>query len=147
MHDVHEGISNAMSLQKQRTGSLGETRPSREPSKARTVSKSDSLQRAASAAQRAADAEPAEGDATAQEGATDGGQQGKPGSAGMSVTSRRTMTPETDLAAIDTDKIEDVSSEDWGLDMLVKVGEAWASSLLTMTPCAPSSPHFASPRR
>lgn len=38
---------------------------------------------------------------------------------------------------IDVDTLEDVSSGDWGLDMLVKVGEAWAPALLTMTECAP----------
>jgi hypothetical protein len=37
---------------------------------------------------------------------------------------------------IDVEQLEDVSTGDWGLEMLVKVGETWASSLLNMTQCA-----------
>lgn len=37
---------------------------------------------------------------------------------------------------IAVEKLEDVSSGDWGLEMLVKVGEAWAPALLSMTECA-----------
>ena len=39
---------------------------------------------------------------------------------------------------IDVDALEDVSTGDWGLEMLVRVGEGWASALLTMTQCAPA---------
>lgn len=42
-------------------------------------------------------------------------------------------------APIPIDKLEDVSTDDWGLDMLVRVGESWAPNLLLMTPCAPQS--------
>lgn len=57
------------------------------------------------------------------------------------ATSTRQSTPASSSRAhtphsVDMTKIEDVSSVNWGLDMLVKVGEAWASNLLSMTTCA-----------
>lgn len=42
--------------------------------------------------------------------------------------------------AVPLDNFEDVSNSDWGLDMLVRVGESWAPNLLTMTPCDPTCP-------
>jgi hypothetical protein len=36
---------------------------------------------------------------------------------------------------VDVERLEDVSTGDWGLGVLVKVGEAWAPALLTMSEC------------
>lgn len=43
-------------------------------------------------------------------------------------------------APIPIDNLEDVSTDDWGLDMLVRVGESWAPNLLLMTAYAPCAP-------
>jgi hypothetical protein len=40
---------------------------------------------------------------------------------------------------IDIDALTDVSSSDWGLDMLVRVGEAWAPTLIQMDKCVISA--------
>jgi hypothetical protein len=40
---------------------------------------------------------------------------------------------------IDVDALTDVSSSDWGLDMLVRVGESWAPTLIQMDKCAMSA--------
>lgn len=36
-------------------------------------------------------------------------------------------------SSIPVENLEDVSTDDWGLDMLVRVGESWAPNLLLMT--------------
>ena len=41
-------------------------------------------------------------------------------------------------APIPVENLEDVSSADWGLDMLVRVGESWAPNLLLMTAYVPA---------
>jgi hypothetical protein len=43
------------------------------------------------------------------------------------------------MAPIPVERIEDVSSADWGLDMLVRVGESWAPNLLQMSVYASTS--------
>jgi hypothetical protein len=40
---------------------------------------------------------------------------------------------------IDIDALTDVTSSDWGLDMLVRVGEAWAPTLIQMDKCVISA--------
>lgn len=44
-------------------------------------------------------------------------------------------------APLPIENLEDVSTDDWGLDMLVRVGESWAPNLLLMTAYASPSPH------
>lgn len=52
-------------------------------------------------------------------------------------SSPRCTPKSADLAAtIDNQTMKVVSNVNWGLDMLVKVGEAWAADLLSMTACA-----------
>jgi hypothetical protein len=43
------------------------------------------------------------------------------------------------MAPIPVERLEDVSSADWGLDMLVRVGESWAPNLLQMSVYASTS--------
>jgi hypothetical protein len=104
-----------------------------------------------STAGKAMNVEPEEAGTTAEDAASGWGDDGsKPGctqatSAPLVLDELRQSGPssawDTTVAEINVEDLEDVSSEDWGLDMLVRVGESWAPNLLLMTPCAASPMH------
>lgn len=48
------------------------------------------------------------------------------------------LADEVPTDAVPIEHFEDVSNTNWGLDMLVRVGESWAPNLLNMTSCVPS---------
>lgn len=53
------------------------------------------------------------------------------------------LADEVPSDAVPIENFEDVSNDNWGLDMLVRVGESWTPNLLEMTACVLNNrPHY-----